>query len=77
MLNTFEKAYYHALEALKNKEYGKAADYFKEAAPYFKDNKDFVLYAETTRLLLAVKEQLTAYDVDEDKLEIEETFTNG
>jgi len=77
MLNTFEKAYFHALDALKHKDYTKAADYFTKAAPYFKDNKEFTLYSETTRLLLAVKEQLAAYGVDDDKIEIEETFTNG
>lgn len=77
MLNTFEKAYFAALQALQRKDYSKAADYFKQAAPHFKDNKEFNLLHETTGLLLAVKEQLAAVDVDDDKIKIEETFSNG
>ena len=77
MLNTFEKAYFSALQALRHKDYLKAADYFKQAAPQFTDNREFNLLYETTRLLLTVKEQLAAVDVDDDKIKIEETFSNG
>ena len=77
MLNAFEKAYISALKALQRKDYSQAADYFNQAAPFFKDNREFHLLQETTRLLLAVKEQLAAVDVDDDKIKIEETFSNG
>lgn len=77
MLNTFEKAYLSALKALQNKDYALAADYFKQAAPHYKNNKEFNLYYETIRLLLAVKEQLADMDVNDDNIKIEETFTHG
>ena len=71
-----EKAYCSALLALKQKDYTAASNFFKKAAPYFKDDKEFKLYYETTLLLLEVKKTLGKFE-DEDKLEIEEIFTNG
>ncbi len=76
MLNTSEKAYCLALLALKRKDYRSAVEQFDKAAPYFKDDKEFNLYRESTRLLLAVKLEVEHIE-DEDRLEIEETFQNG
>ena len=74
MLNSSEKAYCRALQALKAKHYAQAARCFEQAAPFFADNRDFRLYWETTRLLLAVKQALGTFD---DELVIEEVFTDG
>ena len=71
-----EKAYCSALLALKQKDYTAASNFFEKAAPYFKSDKEFKLYYETTLLLLEVKKTLGKFE-DEDKLEIEEIFTNG
>jgi hypothetical protein len=76
MLNSGEKAYCAALMALKRKDFMAASEYFNQAAPYFKSDKEFNLYYETTRLLVEVKKELGTLEVD-DKLEIEEIFTNG
>ena len=76
MLKAGEKAYCAALLALKRKDYLSASEYFRQAAPYFKENKEFNLYSETTKLLVAVKRELGTLEHD-DKLEIEEIFTNG
>jgi hypothetical protein len=76
MLKASEKAYCRALQALKQKDYARAADYFSEAAPDFTNNQEFVLLWETTRLLVAVKEELRTAD-EKDKLEIEEVFSYG
>ena len=77
MLSVGEKNYLSALMALKNREYAKAASCFEKAAPYFEHDKEFVLYFETTRLLVEVKKELGLLEVDENSLEIEEIFTNG
>lgn len=71
-----EKAYCSALLALKQKDYIAASNFFKKAAPFFKDDKEFNLYYETTLLLLEVKKTLGKLE-DDEKLEIEEIFTNG
>jgi hypothetical protein len=76
MLRPSEKAYCLALQALKEKDYAKAADYFTAAAPDFTNNQEFVLLWETTRLLVAVKEELKTTD-EKDELEIEEVFSYG
>lgn len=76
MLKPAEKAYCQALLALKRKDYAAARNLFDKAAPAFADDKEFNLYRETTRLLLVVKERLAKLD-NEDKIEIEETFSNG
>ncbi len=77
MLNASEKAYCLALQALKDKDYRKAAEYFDRAAPFFAENREFNLYRETTRLLLAVKRELGAEPESDDELVIEEVFSNG
>ena len=76
MLNPSEKAYCQALLALKDKEYRIASEYFDRAASEFQTNREFALYRETTRLLLAVRQELAVLE-NEDKLEIEETFPHG
>jgi len=76
MLNTSEKAYCLALLALKHKDYRAAVEQFDKAAPDFKNDKEFNLYRESTRLLLAVTQEVEMIE-DEDRLEIEEAFPNG
>lgn len=71
-----EKAFIQALMALKRKDYGSASEYFEMAAPYFRGNKEFRLLRETNRLLLAVKKELKNPGI-ENRIEIEEMFTNG
>lgn len=77
MLNPSEKAYCLALLALSQKRYSSAADYFDKAAPYFRDSQEFQLLLESTRMLVAVKEQLAVADNEDDALVIEEVFSNG
>jgi hypothetical protein len=77
MLNPSEKAYCLALTALKQKKYSSAADYFEKAAPYFRDNREFQLLRESTRMLVAVKDQLAVADNENDALVIEEVYSNG
>ena len=76
MLNVGEKNYCAALLALKKKDYLTALANFEKAAPYFEEDREFVLYYETVRLLVKVKQELGKLEVD-DKLEIEEIFSNG
>lgn len=76
MLNSGEKSYCAALFALKSKDYSAASEHFKKAAPFFKNDKDFNLYYETTCLLVAVKKEL-AQQNNEGNIEIEEIFSNG
>ena len=85
MLNSSEKAYLMALQALKARNYQQAAQQFDRAADFFKENKEFLILRETTKLLLEVKSQLgepipsSASDdtLDIDSLEIEEVFTDN
>lgn len=58
MLNRPEKEYYLALAALRNKEYIMALKHFDRASAFFQTNKEFNLLYETTKTLMAVKEQL-------------------
>lgn len=76
MLNDSEKTYFQALLALKRKDYRSAAEWFERARPFYKDNKEFQLLAETNRLLLAVKKRLNRPE-PETSLEIEEMYTDG
>jgi len=77
VLNSSEKAYCLALKALKQRKYALARNYFEQAAVYFCDNQEFILLRETTSLLLAVKQELSNADTENDKLMIEEVFSNG
>ena len=76
MLSTAEKAYIGALQALSDKEYRRAAEYFEMAAPQFEGDPDFRILRESTRLLLTVKDELKRTRRRE-ALEIEEVFSNG
>ena len=76
MLSGGEKAYCAALLALKQKDYQKAVEQFESAAPYFKDDKEFNIFLQTTWLLVTVKSEL-ARPKNHDKLDIEEVFSNG
>lgn len=53
-----EKAYYRALLALKNRNYRAASGFLKSAENQFADSIEFRILSETTRLLLAVKEEI-------------------
>lgn len=78
MLNPSEKAYCQALQALKQRDFRRAAEYFGQAAPFFRDNQEFGLLRETTSLLVAVKEELRGHVADESEtIEIEEYFYYG
>ncbi|MBU0982523.1 MAG: hypothetical protein KKA42_01535 [candidate division Zixibacteria bacterium] len=76
MLNAAEKSYCLALQALRNKRYQEAVGYFDRAADYFEQNKEFAVLRDTTRLLLAVKGELSVSGGD-DTLVIEEVFSDG
>ncbi len=75
MLSPAEKAYARALLALKNRDYVAAAAHFDRAATDFRDNQEFILLRETNRLLLTVKKELGRFD--DEKIEVEEIYTNG
>jgi hypothetical protein len=82
MLNQTEKAYYLALEALRNKEYRQAVSFFDRAAAEFGNDQEFVLLSESTRLLVAVKERLadgraSLSETVNNELTIEEVLSNG
>jgi hypothetical protein len=76
MLNSSEKAYCEALLALQRKDYHAASARFDTAAPYFKDNREFNLFHETTKLMLAVKKERQRLN-SQDQIEIEEVFSRG
>jgi hypothetical protein len=78
MLNQSEKAYCQALQALQNKQYRQAAGFFDRAKEFFASNEEFNLLSETTSLLVALKLEIAAADVDDDDaLVIKEVFTDG
>jgi len=76
MLKPAEKAYFQALTALKDKDYETAAEHFDQAAPFFEKDREFAVFRETTRLLIAVIEELKKFEKEE-SLEIEESFSHG
>lgn len=76
MLKPAEKAYFQALKALKDKDYQAAAEQFDKAAPFFENDQEFRIFSETTRLLVAVTEELKKFEQDESLL-IEESFSHG
>jgi|WetSurMetagenome_2_1015567.scaffolds.fasta_scaffold1547202_2 hypothetical protein len=78
MLTSAEKAYCLALLALKHKEFRKAVDLFEEAAPGFENNQEFNLLWETTRLLVAVRDELKTREGGiEERIQIEEVYSYG
>jgi len=76
MLKPAEKAYFQALTALKNKDYATAAEQFDKAAPFLEKDQEFVIFRETTRLLIAVTEELKNFEKEE-SLQIEDSFSHG
>ena len=78
MLESSEKAYCLALQALKEEQYRQAVGYFDQAAEFFVDNQEFNLLRETTHVLVELKLALAAAEKkDDDTLIIEENFTDG
>jgi hypothetical protein len=78
VLEPREKAYLMALQALREKQYQKAAGFFDRAAEFFAENREFCLLRETTQLLLEVKKEIAAAEgYENDALMIEEVFTHG
>jgi hypothetical protein len=78
MLTSAEKDYCLALLALKHKEFRKAVDHFEKAAPDFVNNQEFNLLFESTRLLVAVKDELKARQGGlEERIQIEEVYSYG
>ena len=80
MLKAAEKAYCLALEALKRRDYRQADQMLQQASGFFADNEEFRLLRETTRLLVAVKEELgssASEGVKTSELYIEEVMTYG
>lgn len=76
MLSPCEKAYSRALVALKERRYEDAASLFEQAVPEFGSHREFNLFRETTRLLVAVRKSLAAERSD-DSIEVEEAFSRG
>ncbi len=76
MLRSEEKAYCRALVALRRKDYRVASEHFERAATLFGEDRQFNLLRETTRLLLAVKDERTRIAV-KDNVEIEEVRLDG
>ncbi len=76
VLNPSEKAHCRALVALKNKDYRLAVEEFDKAAPFFREDKEFALLRETTRLLVTVQNEI-ATQTKSERLEIEEVFSDG
>lgn len=75
MLNQAEKAYILALKSVAAQRYESAVVYFEQAADSFRDNVEFNLIREATRLLVAVKLELAGGE-KADLAEIE-TITSG
>lgn len=77
MLNLSEKAYVMALRSLKQRDYGTAVTYFDQAAERFAHDKEFALLHETTRVLVATKNELAALRAKNDSESIIEEVFDG
>ncbi len=77
MLNLSEKAYVMALRSLKQRDYGTALSYFDQASERFGGEKEFNLLRETTRVLVAVKNELAGLRAKHDSESIIEEVFNG
>jgi hypothetical protein len=53
-----EKAYYKAIQSLTDKDYSAVLGFLKAAEIQFADDHDFRILKGTTRLLLAVKDEI-------------------
>ncbi len=62
MSNDPRKAYLRAVQSLKEKDYPATMGFLKSAEIQFADDIDFRILRETTRLLLAVKEEIFELD---------------
>lgn len=71
-----EKAYSRALLAIKNKDYKNAVLQFESVNGSFGTNSEFNILYHTTRLLLAVKDELNA-TADSDEEITKEIVING
>lgn len=77
MLDLSEKAYVMALRSLKQRDYGTAVTYFDQAAGRFANDKEFSLLRETTRVLVAVKNELADVRAKNDNESIIEEVFDG
>jgi len=75
MLNDTAKAYYRALQALREKDYRAAAGFLKTAENQFADRPELRILREATELLLAVKDEI--FELENETIEIEEILING
>lgn len=75
MLNDAEKAYYRALQALKEKDYRAAAGFLKTTENQFAERPELRILSEATELLLAAKDEI--YELENETIEIEEILING
>jgi hypothetical protein len=62
--------------AVRQKEYLRASEQFDRAAAYFRQDEEFGILRESTRLLLEVKKELARLG-KENELQIEEVFSDG
>jgi hypothetical protein len=75
MLNNVDKAYFRALQALRDKDYRAAAGFLKSAENQFADKPELRILREMTELLLAVKDEI--FELENETIEIEEILING
>ena len=75
MLSDADKAYYRALQALRDKDYRAAAGFLKYAENQFADIPELRILRESTELLLSVKDEI--YELENETIEIEEILING
>ena len=75
MLSDADKAYYRALQALRDKDYRAAAGFLKYAENQFADMPELCILRESTELLLSVKDEI--YELENETIEIEEILING
>jgi hypothetical protein len=57
-MNNPSDEYKLALQAIRNKDYSAASAFFKSVENQFADSDEFRILAETTELMLAVKEEI-------------------
>jgi len=78
MSEASDRAFREALTALRERRFDQAAGFFREAASGLDGDADYLLMAETTNLLLAVKEEIARQSgLQDETIEIEEMFTHG
>lgn len=58
-MSNAERSYNQALQALREKDYYAAEGFFKSAENQFAENDEFRILYESTKLLLAVKEEIS------------------